>query len=858
MSSNSFTNAMLLTDGYKLDHRRQYPEGTEYVYSNWTPRSNRFMPDATDGVVVFGIQYFIKKWLIETFKKEFFDIPEDEAVKTYTRRVNSYLGPNGVGEQHIRDLHKLGYLPIRIKALPEGSICPIRCPMLTIVNTDPKFFWITNFLETLMSCELWLPMTSATTARLYRKNLEEHAKKTGFPKDVSLGFLCHDFSMRGMQGVESAIISGMGYMTSFYGSETLPAIGALEKYYGIDAEKETIAGTVPACYSEDTEILTNTGWKYFKDLTDDDLVAQYNEDKSIEFVKPLEYIKDPYNGKMIHFYHDNKSSKMDILVTPNHRMIKLKVKTNKIVMTEANEALKQRIYNSDNRLITSGYTVNNGKNLSAIDKLKIAFQADGSYPSHADDYTGEKTKAFPIRFGFKKERKMERLKALLNEANISFTKHHYDSGYYVIWANVPEKFYKDFSWVDLANISYQECIDFINELQYWDGHKRNNCILYSSINKCCIDKVQAIANICGYKGTITSYKDKRTDSNRQISWTICLSKIDKYDISYNLKVIEEDYNGYVYCVSVPSKMIVVRRNNKSIICGNTEHSVMCAGSKEDEFETYKRLITEVYPNGFVSIVSDTWDLWKVMTDYMPRLKDTILARDGRVVIRPDSGTPEDIIAGIPENELVRHNGKIYHIKNKELILDPDFDINKLIDNNIEEYEKYVVSEAEVKGVYELLWDLFGGYTNEKGYKILDSHVGALYGDSITRERQLIIYGRLEKKGFCATNQVLGVGSYSLCYVTRDCLGFAMKATWCQVNGEGREIFKDPVTDSGIKKSLKGLIRVNKFEGQPYTAVDQVSKEDEMGGCLKTVFENGKLVKEYTFTEIRNRLWTAGF
>lgn len=111
-------------------------------------------------------------------------------------------------------LHDLGYLPIRIKALPEGTLCPVRVPASTFINTHPDFFWLTNYFETLISTTLWLPMTSATTARLYKKELIRHARKTGF-KDADLNFLIHDFSMRGMAGVEAAIMSGMGHMTSF-------------------------------------------------------------------------------------------------------------------------------------------------------------------------------------------------------------------------------------------------------------------------------------------------------------------------------------------------------------------------------------------------------------------------------------------------------------------------------------------------------------------------------------------------------------------------------------------------------------------------------------------------------------------
>lgn len=495
-------NAMLMTDGYKLDHRRQYPSDTEYVYLNWTPRSNEHLPEATDGCVVFGIQYFIKKYLIETFNRDFFALDEESAVKTFKRRVDTFLGENGVGTEHIRALHRLGYLPLRIKSLPEGTICPIRVPMLTVINTNPDFFWLTNFIETLMSCELWLPMTSATTARLYRKELKRHAEATGFPQGVELGFLCHDFSMRGMAGLEASITSGMGHLTSFIGSETIPAINAVEEYYNMNAETELIAATVPA----------------------------------------------------------------------------------------------------------------------------------------------------------------------------------------------------------------------------------------------------------------------------------------------------------------------------------SEHSVMCAGSKDGEFDTFKRFITELYPKGFVSIVSDTWDLWQVVTDFIPRLKDEILARDGRVVIRPDSGNPVDIICGLPQRDI------------------DEMPFQELSENT-----------AAVKGVYELLWDIFGGTINEKGYKVLDPHIGMLYGDSITLDRQKEIYRRLETKGFAATNLVLGIGSFTYQYKTRDSLGFAMKATWCQVNGEPREIFKNPKTDSGMKKSLKGLIRVDIDENGTYYATDCVTPEQERSGCLEPVFENGKLLKEVSMTEIREKL-----
>lgn len=531
------SNPILLTDGYKLDHRRQYPNGTEIVYSNWTPRSNAYFTEASDGVVVFGVQYVIKRFLIEDFNNNFFNKPKEEVINKFARRIRTYLGEeafNRIGTKHIEDLYDLGYLPIEIKALPEGTVCPIRVPALTIINTKPEFFWLTNYFETLLSNTLWLPMTSATTARLYKKELIRHATLTGYVDDpnIILGFSCHDFSMRGMEGIESTEISGLGHLTSFVGTESLPALDAAEEYYNANAESELLGSTVAA----------------------------------------------------------------------------------------------------------------------------------------------------------------------------------------------------------------------------------------------------------------------------------------------------------------------------------TEHSVMCAGSNFDEnggndFEQFKRIITEVYPDGFVSVVSDSFDYWRVVETFLPKLKDTIMSRNGRVIIRPDSGCPEDIICGYwtkpgyeVKIEKTPKRGKLNYYyrpisKKKRGIKNPWIQC----------------SEGQYYGTYYMLYKIFGGSETKAGYKMLDNHIGLIYGDSITLERQKEIYARLEQKGFCASNLVLGVGSYSYTYKTRDSLGFAMKATWCQINGEAKEIFKKPKTDSGLKNSLKGLIRVEKDQDGKYYAIDQVSMEDAQGGFLETVFKDGKLVKEFTLSEIRDNV-----
>lgn len=205
----------------------------------------------------------------------------------------------------------------------------------------------------------------------------------------------------------------------------------------------------------------------------------------------------------------------------------------------------------------------------------------------------------------------------------------------------------------------------------------------------------------------------------------------------------------------------------------SEHSVMCAGTAIDgEFETYKRILEE-NPTGIISLVSDTYDLWKVITDFLPRLKDVIEGRDGKLVIRPDSGNPVDIIPGtVPFGKVV---------KGRTL--------------------------PEHKGVIELLWDIFGGTVNEQGYKVLSDKIGAIYGDSITYERAEEIMDRLKAKGFATTNIVFGVGSYQYQYNTRDTFGSAVKATAAIIDDEQYPMFKDPITDDGTKKSAKGWLKV---------------------------------------------------
>lgn len=292
---------------------------------------------------------------------------------------------------------------------------------------------------------------------------------------------------------------------------------------------------------------------------------------------------------------------------------------------------------------------------------------------------------------------------------------------------------------------------------------------------------------------------------------------------------------------VPNDEVVIN----SVIA--TEHAIMCTltgffiltkdGEWEKvgnmELETFRYLL-ELYPSGILSVVSDTWDLWRVVTEYCKELKDLIMSRNGKLVIRPDSGDPVKIVCGIPDNDFGGKN---------------TIGLKQLGWTNIVEQQK---------GVVELLWEVFGGTKTSTGYKQLDSHIGVIYGDSINYQRAEDIFTRLEAKGFASTNIVLGVGSYSLQYVTRDTHGFAQKATYVEVEVDNKiesiNIFKDPITDDGVKKSIKGLPLVYKENGE-YKLKDQVSWEEFIGesNLLRTIVKDGKFTRRFTFKEIRTKL-----
>lgn len=488
-------NSAYYSDGYKIGHKKMLAKGTTKLYGTWIPRSLKHAPKNVNKILSIG-QQLVVKWLNDEWTENFFNLDVEEAIKFGTD-MSQYLGME-YDASHFVELHQLGYLPIKIKSLPEGIETNPNIPHMTFINTHDNFAWLTLYLETIISSLAWKPATSATIALQYKRNAVEWVRKTDPANMFLTEYMCHDFSARGLSPWDM-ISSGLGHAASNRGSDTLVVIPAS---------------------------------RYF-----------YNE--------------------------------------PN--------------------------------------------NVVAINSV------------NASEHSVSTTKIFTV------------------------------------------------------------------------------------------GEQQMIAD-----------------------WLID------------------------------------------------------------------------FPDGILSIVSDTFDLWKLITEYLPANKEAILNRNGKLVIRPDSGDPVDIICG----------NKGFHY---ELGAD---------------HQNY---EAINKGVIELLWDIFGGTINEQGYKVLDSHIGAIYGDSITLERQVEIYKRLEAKGFASTNIVLGVGSYTYQLNTRDTFGYAAKGAWFEANGIGYDIYKDPVTDDGTKKSLKGLTRVDYNEFGEIVLFDQQTPEQEATGLLQTIFENGKFYNQTTFTEIRKRI-----
>lgn len=799
---------------YKVSHADQYPPDTESIYSNLTARSSRL--ESVDRVVFFGLQYFLKEYLLGQFEDNFFRLHEKtfyRALHGFKRRLDTSLGgDNDVSRWE--SLWRLGYLPLEIKALPEGALVPLRVPLLTVRSTHSEFFWLGQWVETLLSNVIWFPITTATISYQYRKLVDKYINETSDQLDMA-PWICHDFSMRGMTSINSSAAGGAGHLLSFYGTDTIPSIDFLEEYYLANAEKEIIGGSISSTEHSvmctggkegeydiykrlltevypngnlgivsDTYDLFNVLTNYLPRLKNVILSRSgktvirpdcYDEQTQILTPNGWKYFKylteddevaqvlddGTYEFvkpiRIINQYYNgpmihfkDHHGKLDLLVTTNHRMVF--EKNGKLKIEEA-EYIK--FYFGKN-LLRSAKSIDQGRSLTPIERLQIAFQADGSYPSKGMNN---------IRFSFSKSRKINRLKDILHQCGLDYKIYLLKDGR--VEFNIKydaNTISKNFDWVDISDLCSNWCCEFIEELSHWDSNIRNeNKIKFDTTNKSVIDKVELIALSAGYGILISVYEDDRKDifSDVYTAHILTENRIGGQSIEKQ----HQYYSGNIYCVQVPSGKVLVKRNRCTLVSGN-------------------------------------------------------------------SGDPVNILCGNPTSQ----------------------------------------SEVEKKGVIQLLWDTFSGITNSKGYKELDPHIGAIYGDSITLTRCKEIFRRLKENGFACTNTCLGIGSFSFQYNTRDTFGLAFKSTAYKKNGEWRAIYKDPITDNGMKKSARGLLMVNRpyipcedlcddknFQFGDYTLIENVDEETERSSwnCLQPVFKDGLLVKEWTLSEIRSRLHREG-
>lgn len=561
------TSMILMSDFYKQAHAEQYPEGITKLISYATARMTRIPKEMYgDKLTVFGIQAYVKDFLIERFNETFFNVPLEEAMAEYKEIIGETFPIQYVDTGKFEALHKLGYLPIEVGCLAEGTRVPIRSafelpegqcqvPFMYIINTHPDFPWITEFLESVTSSEVWYPMAIANQAYYYRQIVNKWYGVTGCD-DAARKSAISEFGFRGGKSSDAAIKASSAFLTSFNKTATIPAIKYMHDYYG-DPVKEIGGGMI-----------------------------------------------------------------------------------------------------------------------------------------------------------------------------------------------------------------------------------------------------------------------------------------------------------------------------------STEHSVMCSNFAVDgDEETFlKKLFSQIYPAGAVSVVMDTYDYWANLKRCgAGELKDIIMNREGTVFFRGDSGDPVDIICG--------YNPKKYSSLTQVKLSRADVSVGEpfYVEDELRYYklvkvdgkDEYVTVDekpVEVMGTVELLWNMFGGTVNEAGYKVLDKHVRAIYGDSITPTRAEQMYRRLAEKGFAACNVALGAGSFStqcaetpdgrLFPFTRDSYGIAVKATWCadEHKGEERQLFKNPKTDTGkFKKSQKGLIYVTEENGE-IVAYDGYTTETlpKEGNLLQPIFRDGKMLHEVSLNDVRQRLHNNNF
>lgn len=563
-------NPVFNTDSYKLSHKGMEPTGTEVIYSNLTPRFNKYFklkyPNTDDKVVFFGLQSFLIQELIHAWNEYFFKQPLEQVMQQLELVFFPYIGMDRTKLIHFEELHKLGYLPLLIKALPEGTTLNLNIPLLTIENTHPNFSFLTNYVESVLSYNIHKPITVATISREFSKLVDKWFDKTVVDHSLKK-FTIHDFSLRGHDGIDPARICGAAALLYSNGTDNVPGYVMARTLYGGD---DQVAFSVAA--SEHS--VTTLGINFYKDCV----------------------------------------------------------------------------------------------------------------------LTGE-------------------LASLVEELSVK-----------------------------------------MNELQL-----------------------------------MTEFEQAK-----------------------------------------------------------------------GELITLYVLLTERFPEGLLSYVSDSYDYWRVLTLILPILKPVILRRNGKLVIRPDSGDPVKIVCGYTCSSTNHfdfiYTGSCQNFDKEAIKVAGKYYRHNLTEEGGSVFKDQELTEQEVKGSIEILSEIFGYTTNEKGYKELVPQIGLIYGDGITYARAEQIFEKLSLKGFASSNVVLGVGSFTFsASISRDDLGIAVKATNAIVNSQEVPIYKAPKTDDGSKRSAKGYLKVDYNEQGEITLYSDVTKEEADTGLLRVVFKDSQLYNLTTFNEVKSIL-----
>ena len=240
-------NPILMTDSYKLSHIIFTSPGVKTIYSNFTPRFTHYLKarfSNFDGKIVwFGLQAALIQVLVEAWQNNFFEKDKEEVIQEAKDILGPYIGMKVF--THFEALHNLGYMPLEIKALKEGSLVEAGIPCFTITNTHEDFQWLPNYLESILTVQLWKIMTVATIGRLFKLNSEDFALKTT-GSIAGTEFQNHDFSLRGHSGYESAGACGAAFLLSSSGTDNVPALQFIQSYYKEDIVNNPVAFSIPA------------------------------------------------------------------------------------------------------------------------------------------------------------------------------------------------------------------------------------------------------------------------------------------------------------------------------------------------------------------------------------------------------------------------------------------------------------------------------------------------------------------------------------------------------------------------------------------------------------------------------------